>query len=1267
MASLTVTGIGSQLLLTGDADRGALHIAEGGGSGELSVLSGAALISSARSVQVGLNGGNGHFIISGPGTSASFADSTWVTVGNAGNGVMRIDGGATLTAGQLGIATRQGSANVTLDGVGSRINLGAVDTHRLSVGGWGQGSLIISGGAVLDASVNAAACANRWCGSFVGQAAGSEGEFTVTGTGSRASFVGDFNIGHVNLARPPLDTWTDGTPGGTTRATVQVLDGAVLDTQRVHVGGWLSPSGNGNEQSFSTMLVRGAGSVWNVSGSELEAGEARIGDATHANAHSQWTIDQGGLLSISAPAGRTAGLALGSGGRSEMTVDGSGSRLIIAGERVGLGVGAFGQTAGYGALTLSNGAVLQLQSTQRGWINVGEHFSSGSLRVLSGSRVEGVQALVLGDGLGSGALHIDGMGSFMGVVQQDFGHFSGVQVGRDAGSSGQLIVSGGGLLQARVLEVGRHVGSVGKVVVTGPASTLELSASNHHRLYIGAGELTVAAGALLDGRVDAAACANNVWCGNLIGAHAGSSASFTVTGAGSRASFVGDFQVARAWVASRALDGYDEGVAGGAVVATLNVLDGGLLQTERAIIGIGPNSAAANGQESAHANIAIRGPGSVWQITGGDSLAVLETVGWNAVNTSVNFNITDGGKLLLSAPAELGAALYLSSRPGMTDFKVSGAGSAVEVSSPDSAYLRLGSNGGTAHMSFDAGAQLSGVNWLEVGSYGGQARLSFDGVGTAGHLGSSAYLGLGRRDGQGVLNISNGATLSTDANSQWAFMQIGYGRLASATNPASSGDGTVNISGAGSLLSLCTPAGVAGVPDEYISNPYVSIGDRANGNLRISAGGAMLMQGDAASTAALPRNTAISVGGIAGSGQLSVTGAGSMLKVLGQDAVIWVGSRAAGTGQMQVLDGARVDTSLLHIGNQGGSGMLQLDAAEIHLNGQWSSENLGAGLVLGQGFGSVGTASLGHGAKLVIANGGAAGAGLSLGGTASMPGGSGVLNVSGGSQITVTAAPGLASANIGHSGVGLAKFDGGSSLDLGSGALYIGRELGAVGMLTLAGGASVKAGYVGVGSTLGANTGVGTLIVNDSSLGAALIEISSHGYVGGNGTLAGHVINRGVFNPGNSPGTLTLGGDFTNQAGGRLVLEVAANGAGGFDVDHLIFADAAAIDLSDLQIKFSFLGATDPNAFQASGGFQIASFLQRSGGAGLDDALFSTVSFSASSDAYNFQSFTFSAADGAVFVAQAVPEPASWGLLLLGIGLLLGLRVQAAERGHLCG
>ena len=112
----------------------------------------------------------------------------------------------------------------------------------------------------------------------------------------------------------------------------------------------------------------------------------------------------------------------------------------------------------------------------------------------------------------------------------------------------------------------------------------------------------------------------------------------------------------------------------------------------------------------------------------------------------------------------------------------------------------------------------------------------------------------------------------------------------------------------------------------------------------------------------------------------------------------------------------------------------------------------------------------------------------------------------------------------------------------------------------------------------------------------------------------------------------------------------------------MLFGVGRTLDLAALNVEFRFLGDTNPNAFQASGDFDIDTSLVRQGGTAIDHSLLASTTFSARAEGYTFSSSSFSfTADGGVgFNAVPVPEPASWALMLAGAAVLLALRRRRA-------
>jgi outer membrane autotransporter protein len=70
----------------------------------------------------------------------------------------------------------------------------------------------------------------------------------------------------------------------------------------------------------------------------------------------------------------------------------------------------------------------------------------------------------------------------------------------------------------------------------------------------------------------------------------------------------------------------------------------------------------------------------------------------------------------------------------------------------------------------------------------------------------------------------------------------------------------------------------------------------------------------------------------------------------------------------------------------------------------------------------------------------------------------------------------------------------------------------------------------------------GNLIV-DGSIASAQTLVNAGGLLGGRGSLGGSLVNSGIVGPGDSPGTLTVNRNYTQNASGTLRIEVAGLGA----------------------------------------------------------------------------------------------------------------------------
>lgn len=1169
--ALAVAGL--MLMLSTNSGRAAVSVSGGyhfDPGGNLPIGPGD-LVQPTRALWIGNGGGNGSF--------AALADS-------------RVDLGA------LFVSANGSTSTVLVDGAGTWMTLHRdSNASRLEVGNFGAATLTVSGGALLDA--RSAACVNGYCGAVVANSTGSTGLLRVQGPGSAASFLA------LGLGNAGIDNRFDfGRPGQTSQGRLDVLDGAAVTASSLSIA-TVYPSSfgaNGQEHAVGQLDLSGTASSVLLDGHL--SGEAALYLGVNARADGQATVRDGALLRIAtAEAGKTAIAKVGAGGSGSLTITGTGSRL-------------------------------QLQADPgRAVVRVAEG-GSGQLSLLAGGSLSGADEVSIGVVNGAGSLRVSGSGSKL--TGRDASSVLHIGAGWDGGNaSGSVSVAAGGQVRMGRISMGREAGSLGSLVIDGSGTQVALNGVNTERLYLGNGTITVSGGALLSTRADEANCAGGVWCATKIGSIAGGRGSLVVTGAGSTGNFTGHFQVGVTDLATQAADGWTLGTPGGQTQASVKVLDGGLVQTDHVTMALGTFSAGATGTESAIVDFTVQGAGSRFEVLGRDGLgSYLQTVTWNAKNSSAQLAVLDGGVLALQAHDSGTATMSLSNLAGSTRLQIRGAGSTLSFAAQEpgsTSLLAARSSGSFADIAVSQGGLITGNEYLGLGvAPGAIGMMTVSGPGSAYVSGSAvASTSVGTNGGMGSLAVTSGGLVQMQADQ--SFLLVGGGtRNGSAANGMLRIDGgSVNVVGRRDTA-LDLNAGMG----------WMRVGHDAQGSVQVTNGGRLLIDSDGdalASTGWLGSGLVVgrSVNTMA-TGQLIVSGAGSRVDTVGTNPFITIGTGSQASATLSVANGAVVQTTLMGVGDLGAMGTVSVNAGTLRLDGAWrSGVTIGASLAVGSG-GGTGVMSLANGSQLIIHADGQEHGKLAIGGTDFAPGGVGVVNVYSGSIISVT---------------------GG-----GGGQVLLGSSPNGHGTLNLAGGSTLATDYVGVGAFGGKDTGgIGTLIVNGTStLSATTVEIGTMGYVGGTGTLIGNIINRGVVNPGNSPGTLHVQGSFVNAAGGRLVLEVDSDGHGGFVTDQVVFDAGSSIDLAGLQIEFRFLGVTDPNAFQASGGFEIDSFL-RQGSAALDHSLLAGTRYAASSAAYQFSSFSFSADGGASFQAQPVPEPGTWLLFASGVALLGCLQRRRAR------
>jgi len=88
----------------------------------------------------------------------------------------------------------------------------------------------------------------------------------------------------------------------------------------------------------------------------------------------------------------------------------------------------------------------------------------------------------------------------------------------------------------------------------------------------------------------------------------------------------------------------------------------------------------------------------------------------------------------------------------------------------------------------------------------------------------------------------------------------------------------------------------------------------------------------------------------------------------------------------------------------------------------------------------------------------------------------------------------------------------------------------------------------GMNTYTGATTVNGGSLIVDGSIASAQTLVNAGGLLGGHGSLGGSLVNSGIVRPGDSPGTLTVSGNYTQNAGGTLRIEVAGLAANQHDL-----------------------------------------------------------------------------------------------------------------------
>ncbi|QVN14715.1 autotransporter domain-containing protein [Burkholderia sp. LAS2] len=382
--------------------------------------------------------------------------------------------------------------------------------------------------------------------------------------------------------------------------------------------------------------------------------------------------------------------------------------------------------------------------------------------------------------------------------------------------------------------------------------------------------------------------------------------------------------------------------------------------------------------------------------------------------------------------------------------------------------------------------------------------------------------------GTGGLTVAGGTQTLSGANGFTGATSINAGTLAltgSGSVAASSGvvnNGTFDISGTttGATINALTGSGTVALGSRTLTlaNAAGTFGGTINGTGGVTVGGG---------TQTLSAANAYTGTTTVNAGTLALTGAGSI---------------AASSG---VVDNGTLDisatTSGATINTLTGSGTVALGSRTLTLAnaaGTFGGTVSGSGgLTVAGGTQTLSGVNTYTGATTVNAGTLAlSGAGRLASSTAvTLAGPVAALDLSAAGSQTVAHLSGVAGSRVVLGGSALTLSDDSSQTFGGSLVGTGGLVKQGAGMLTLNG---VSNAFSGTTTVAG-----GTLAIGDAANPAAVlggnVVVNSLGALRGHGTISGDVSSSGVVAPGGSIGTLSVGGNYTQAAGGTLSIEVS--------------------------------------------------------------------------------------------------------------------------------
>jgi len=542
-----------------------------------------------------------------------------LTVGNSGNGTLRIENGGLVESivGLIGFEDF-GIGTVAVNGQENSHRSTWNSSNALVVGYHGEGSLFIEIGGLVQSMQGRIGFAESGRGSV--SVRGTDGDFRSTWQNALDLTVGESGTGELNIEAGGSVISQNGIIGrnasanGTVTVTGSnsIWETGFLDvgesgtgTLNIEIGGRVISSGGGSIGSFEsghgTVTVTGSGSSWHsadLTAGELGTGVIKVeagGSVSSQRGYIGRAIGSNGIATISGNGSTWSGsdLFVGYDGAGEANIEAGGDATFFSSY-----IGRNADSSGTATVTGSDSNWSNTWSLDVGYEGIGH------LNIQDGGRVSSTQGSIGRNPNSHGTVTVTGSNSlWTGSNNTLFVGYAG---------TGELRIEAGGSVSSGVAYIGRESDSSGTTTVSGNESNW----TNYYFDFIigdsGTGYLNIEGG----GRVTSS--------GGIVGRYAGSVGTVSVSGGNS---------TWNNWL--------QDIVVGDSGTGLLFFQNGGTVFNKTGFVGR---------FEDSFGSVLVAGSGSTWAnseklIVGGSSLTTGTTTGVGVLNVFEDGLVTVGETL----------------------------------------------------------------------------------------------------------------------------------------------------------------------------------------------------------------------------------------------------------------------------------------------------------------------------------------------------------------------------------------------------------------------------------------------------------------------------------------------------------------------------------------------------------------------------------------------------------------------------------------------